>query len=81
MTAVLHNALCKTHNLPFPHRVITVRREIGKRYQIVTFVVCALCGHWTARTVPTCRCPGSCHMEARNRERIGQTLVESQKPD
>lgn len=82
MTAILHDPLCKQHGFPFPHRVITsttvTPNRKGERYRIVTeTIVCAFCGHWIARRMERCRCPASCHMEARNRESIGVTVVRT----
>lgn len=74
MTAILHDADCKQHDLPFPHRVITSRRHEKNRDQIVTLIVCALCGDWINRRMDNCRCPGSCHMEARDGKPIGETV-------
>lgn len=76
MNATLHGADCEEHGYPFPHRVITSQTINRNRDLIVTeTVVCALCGHWIARAVPRCKCAASCHMEARNDERTGETVV------
>jgi hypothetical protein len=76
MSAVLHRADCKQHDLPFPHRVITSTRRVKDRNHIVTVIVCALCGHWINRPMDACRCPGSCHMESRDGKPIGETVVD-----
>lgn len=61
--------------IPFPHILVTTQRTVktdGEVQQVtVKMWVCKLCNHMVANPYPVCRCPASCHSEARNGEKEG----------
>ena len=67
---------CEEHGIDFPHRVVNAGIRKTNEGRIYTFlIICAFCGHWIDRPYHECKCPASCHMEARSGEPRGTFTV------
>lgn len=69
MTVVICGKRCP-HDIPFAHRAVywpAKRQSDGVWYHcVLTYIICAYCGHWIENRMPNCRCIASCHSEARS---------------